>query len=722
MSQNNINAFAHEFIKGYNICPAVDSYDYTYLEKDIDGLFVESEIAGELKIFCENLARTRKILVEHNNKIFDNSYVAKVEDYLEAVKKVMAFYFTYPHRKSLVLGKNKTILKTIVESDIEQIDGDNIEVYLGNPMILESLLICYRQREDFYAEFGSVKISSDIESEQKNENYYRRELDRELYVNKFDRLFRDIIILYKKEFYRIVDLRFKDDNPEEVDCFIAKREDALSSIESFSATRFCEKIMFGREPSDKFKVLIVGETKNGEQLDSMKELKKMLVSNGFNEVTIDNISRSNEDFTKIFTYGGLKEYIDDYDKIFILDCPELYYEIGLKEQIDASNVAFKASASIKNFPQKFGPVKFRSFYNNKGNNCFAPVYYRVQNYLIDDQKVNSSKTRNINTLYLDKIKEIVDKKTGNIKNEIKATKENDEKKEVYAYISNNRDFVDELYDMYNFTRIERYNSKTCRIIKFCKKQLPENYNSQHKMLFISLYKILKMLSSDISFHRMFTDSEDGSFVNLYEKSSKINIIIDYSDIKYDEKDGVNCNIKAYYSGEDLSNNLRIIVEMLINEMFRYGDSEDAVIKYCYKKAIADIFSGSARNFNDLLFHHLYYKTLTDYYLNQQKQCVKFSVALKSQTLDEFAAKCFFVFGKNKPLRDNYMQYSFKRLAYYIMDVLDTKYYGDGDMLKQFQSARMNQDNLDIYVKGLIKACMNLNYDDSNLYYRLRKYY
>lgn len=714
MSSKNITAFAHSFLNNYRYCPSVRLYEITNIRTEIDGLFIDEQNQKLLSIYIDEVIRTREQLSKYNSKkLFDENYVYIVEDYLEAVKKVMAFYFTYPHRKSLVLGKDKTILKTIVESDIEQIDVDNIKVHLGNPMILESLLICYRQREDFYAEFGSVKISGDIESEQKNENYYRRELDRELYVNKFDRLFRDIIILYKKEFYRIVDLRFKDDNPEEVDCFIAKREDALSSIESFSATRFCEKIMFGREPSDKFKVLIVGETKNGEQLDSMKELKKMLVYNGFNKVTIDNISRSNEDFTKIFTYGGLKEYIDDYDKIFILDCPELYYEIGLKEKIDASNVAFKASASIKNFPQKFGPVKFRSFYNNKGNNSFAPVYYRVQNYLIDDQKVNSSKTRNINTLYLDKIKEVLDNKY---------KQGNDEKKEVYTYISNNRDFVDELYDMYNFTRMERYNSKTCRIIKFCKKQLPDNYNSQHKMLFISLYKILKMLSSDVSFHRMFTDSEDGSFVDFYEKSSKINIIIDYSDINYDEKDGVNCNIKAYYSGEDLSNNLRTIVEMLISEMFRYGDSEDAVIKYCYKKAIADIFSGSARNFNDLLFHHLYYKTLTDYYLNQQKQYVKFSVALKSQTLDEFVAKCFFVFGKNETPRDNYMQYSFKRLAYHIMDVLDTKYYGDGDMLKQLQSARMNQDNLDIYVKGLIKACMNLNYDDSNLYYRLRKYY
>ena len=57
-----------------------------------------------------------------------------------------------------------------------------------------------------------------------------------------------------------------------------------------------------------------------------------------------------------------------------------------------------------------------------------------------------------------------------------------------------------------------------------------------------------------------------------------------------------------------------------------------------------------------------------------------------------------------------------------MDGLDKKYYGDGDMLKQFQSARMNKDNLSDYVNGLLKACLNLNYEDSNLYYRLRKYY
>ncbi len=647
---NNITRYARLFLKCNYSCPSVNNYNSYNYYNEIDGLFVENDIADELKNYCENLVQTRCILADCKNKIIDNDYIAKVENYLEAVKKIMALYFSYPHRKSLILGKNKTILKNIVESDIipckdkeDEDDEDTIKIYFGNPMILESLLICYRQREDFYAEFKNKTISGDKESEQKNENYYRRELDRELYVNKFDRLFRDIIILYKKEFYRIVDLKFKDDNPEEVDCFIAKHENVLSSIETFSATRLYEKIIFGRDKSDSFKVLIVGETKtfeyeNKKTVDSFDELKTMLALNGYDEVKVEKLSRVDSGFSKIFTYNGLQTYIDEYDKIFILDCPELYYEIGLKEQIDASNIAFKADLSIKDFPRKFVPVGFRSFYNSKWNNCFAPVYYRVQNYLIDDQKVNSSKTRNINKVYLDKIKDIIDQKTATIidhkaddKDKEKAAIEDDKKKEVYAYISNNRDFVDELYDMYNFTRIERYNSKTCRIVKFSKKHLPEDCNSTHKMLFISLYKILKMLSSDIFFHRMFTASEGMRFAEIAKKSSNINIIIDYSDIYFDTQDGMKCNIKAYYSGIEPDDHLNIIVETLIKEMFRYDESHDAVIKYCYKKAIADIFSGSARNFNDLLFHHLYFKTLTDYYLNQENQNVNFSVKFYKQT-------------------------------------------------------------------------------------------
>ncbi len=708
---NNLMKFAHSFLNGYDVCPEVEEYnkDLDY-ENEINGLFVENDAANDLKDFFDKLIITRKDLADiSETRKFDREYISKIENYLEAVKNIMAFYFSYPNRKSLILGRSKTILKTIVESDMRKIDDDSIEVHLGNPMILESLLICYRQREDFYAEFKGK-----TDENQKNENYYRRELDRELYVNKFDRLFRDIVILYEKEFYRIVDAKFKTDDTELVDCFIAKREDSLSSIELFSATRFYEKITFGREKTDCFKVLIIGETKNDENFDSIEELEKKLRLSKFNNVKVDSLTRSDKDFPKIFTYQGLQNYIDEYDKIFILDCPELYYDIELREKIDASNIIFKSSLSVAEFPQKLGPIGFRSFYNNKGSNSFAPVYYRVQNYLIDDHKVNSSKTRNINTLFLDKIKDIL--------SDEKKERSVYDKKEVYAYISNNRDFADELYDMFNFTRIERYNSKTCRIIKFCKKQLPDNYNSRHKMLFISLYKILKMLSSDLSFHQLFSDSKDGSFVEIYKKSSKINIIIDYSDINYDEKDGVNCNIKAYYSGEDLNNNLRTIVEMLINEMFRYGNSKDAVIKYCYKKAIADIFSGSARNFNDLLFHHLYFKTLTGFYLLQEKPYVNFDVKVYKQTAEEFEHRCDFVFGQRELPKDNYMQYSFKRLAYRIMDVLDTKYYGDGDMLKQLQSARMNEDNLNIYVNGLLKACMNLNYEDSNLYYRLRKYY
>ena len=538
------------------------------------------------------------------------------------------------------------------------------------------------------------------------------------------------------EFYRIVDVNtINDENGDNLiaKSFKAKRENDLSSIESISVARLYEKIILNlkvkeEEKNRRYKILLIGDLWEDKDIPNMSVLAEMLESsqykfditrcdkNGIYEYkkteegwieqrSIDKLDTS----SSLLTPKGIENCINAYDKVFILDCPEIYRDIELVEKKDKFEILEKADKFIKS--NKSYEIDWDKF---KNKNSFASIYYRTQNYLLDSNKKNSRKCRYINEPLLDFIKTEVEKK------------ENDEK-EVYVYVSNNKDFRTEMYDKYNFARLERYNSKDCKIIKFSKpEELPAIITNESSII-ITLYKLLKMLSPSMRFHEFFAALNDeeaaekeNKYIRIVEIARKVDIIINYAPIKMPKEMNMDIVINIPNNIET-KENVKKIVECLVYEMFNFEKADDLkesrakIIKYCYKKAVANVFSGCVSNFNDCLFYHLYLKKIMGHYVFDKPINFDFKINDIKFTDDDVV--------RDKP----HYNYSFKRLAYDLMEILDADYYREDKLYEHMFQARLNNNGnsnkgLNYYVDGILNACANLNYTSSLLMYRLMKYY
>lgn len=647
------------------------SFDF---EKELDGLYIDDELKRNFEGCCKTVQSARSKLSTFASADFsDNAFLSNVLQYLDSVKDVFLFYFENYEQKSIFTSRN--ILSQIIEKDMFKTENGELRIGIGNPIVLESLVISYLQIEDF-----------------KNLYYFNDEylesLNTELIINKIDRLFCDIIVLYNKEFYRIIRFDGNSDN------FIARREDNLSSIEKISAIRLYEKINNGTEEAagHKIKILLIGSVIDGS-FDLLKDMLEKLAPNRYKV----NIFDQEEDIKKALGQSELEKLIDEYDKIFILDCPGIYCPIELETMQDRDRVIRRAKPNMQNILGIDTETNRRDFFNKNG---FSSVYYRTQNYLIDTSRPNTRKSRKINTGMLDYLKKLVAEKNESL----------NDKKELYVYISNNHDFQDELYDMYNFTRFERYNSKNCRIIRFGTENKP-NFKSKECKLHITFYKLLKMLSNSKSFFNNFTKCDE--FIDSMRLANDTDIFIDYGNfreaLEYEETSAFNLQIKIQ-SVEELSVEYRTAVETLIREAFNfdfYRNVKNDILSYCFKKAVANVFSGCAHNFNDLLFHHLYMQAVS-----------------KLQNIDFNISDIEFKIESVENLYDNEetSSYSYKRFAYHLMEALDNGYYNEAIIINHFKRAAVNKEKLDYYTNQILSACKNLGYTKGRLYYRLEKYY
>lgn len=703
-----------------SIRPRIQSY--TNFVWEIDNLFIAQSKLEILKNKYNDILDTRNALSE--SMTFDENFVSKAVVYLEAIESFLKEYFAYNGNKSEIVSKR--ILRQIVQFDCNFVDEakEELEVDFSNPIVLESLLIAYYQSKDLKEEIDRIH------------NSILSRLYQELYKNKFDRLFRDIILLVDNEFYRIVDVNtINDENDDNLiaKSFKAKRENDLSSIESISVARLYEKIILNlkvkeEEKKRRYKILLIGDLWEDKDIPNMSVLAEMLESsqykfdisrcdkNGIYEYkkteegwieqrSIDKLDTS----SSLLTPKGIENCINAYDKVFIMDCPEIYRDIELVEKNDKFEILEKADKFIKS--NKSYEIDWDKF---KNKNSFASIYYRTQNYLLDNSKKNSSKCRYINEPLLDFIKTEVEKK------------ENDEK-EVYVYVSNNKDFRTEMYDKYNFARLERYNSKDCKIIKFSKpEELPAIITNESSII-ITLYKLLKMLSPSMEFHEFFAALNDeesaekeNKYIRIVEIARKVDIIINYAPIKMPKEMNMDIVINIPNNIET-KENVKKIVECLVYEMFNFEKADDLkesrakIIKYCYKKAVANVFSGCVSNFNDCLFYHLYLKKIMGHYVFDKPFNFDFKINDIKFTDDDASS--------DKP----HYNYSFKRLAYDLMEILDADYYREDKLYEHMFQARLNnngdlKNGLDYYVDGILNACANLNYTSSLLMYRLMKYY
>lgn len=674
---NSLVQFAKDLL-----CDKIEVYFCAYesdCTEDIVGLYIDAVQKAKLINYYKVLFSFRRSLsgMREPLRVSSLSKSKSVESYLDAVKDLFLQYFIYEGNKSAIV--NDCILKQIIYTDITVCDDAQIYIGLSNPLILESLLICSKQIADYRQ---LIEILGE-------ESRFSKDLYQEHLLNKVDRLFRDVIILYENHFYRIIGYS------HEKNSFIAKDEDELESIEEISATRLYEKVR-RRDQNEVKKVLVIGRTIDyGFESGSSQELLQKMVGD---ETEIDFIDKK-EVIRRILRQSELEKKINIYDKVFILDCPEIYYPIELKDMDDYSDVIRRANKPIA---QILKPVAGKlDFYNKNG---FAAVYYRVQNYLLDKVRGNTSKSRRINTAILDFIKEKIDNfynVDGNLN------------KEVYVYISNNRDFRDELYDIYNFTRLERYNSKDCRIIRFGKLSKP-NFRQDKCMQVITVYKILKMVSHSEDFYKEFTDV-DGDFLKTLERSKNTIIFIDYSNLIL-QKDGTyrfEIKIKINYSCK-ISEKYKKAVLTLVNEAFNFNRKvENKILLYCYKKAFANVLSGCAHSFNDLLFNHLYLRAVngdTNIIFNIDVDDIEWKEITERISDDDV-----------NPSEET-SSYSYKRVAYNLMNMLDRPFYRSSSIVAQYRMTTANNEKLHFYVEMIKEACENVGYTSSRLYSRLNELY
>lgn len=673
---------------------------------EIDGLFLDWKECDAIMRAYESVRDNYSLLSIEFKKI-SNVYgdiynmLMRMEiyicSYLDAVKDLFKLYFEYDGCKRNVVNEN--ILKQIVYSDIRLHNQDNkVTIGIGNPMVLETLLVCYYQRNHF-AETIEV-CSRDCESVD-----YEKELFKEIFIEKVLRLLRDVVILYDNEYYRIVDF---DDNEGR---FIAQTENSLPSIEVISATRLFEKIIKNYSElkhKDLINVVVIGETLDGS-FDCLKEMLKT----DYEKINIRQISNKEEIYRSLWK-KSLSEIINENDKVFILDCPEIYLPISLRDEDDGQQVLSLLNCGIRDILNREDKYGRRDFFNH---NAFSTIYYRVQSYLKDINRNNATKSRKINVQFLDYLKEFAETFPNY--------------KEVYVYISNNRDFYDELYNKYNFTRVERYNSKECRIIlfdnKFKKRKSGElsrlsrdieKYSKVHcgqrKNCFnITLYKIIKMVSPFNKFHSLF--SNEDKFLNSFKTMSNIPIRMFYSlyQDRIENHSITSVHIKFKYRVDKKECGLQSAIQMLLKKAFSFNSDNNVipiVLLNCYWKAFGDILSGCSRNFDDLLLNHLYQSAI-----NGRKDIV-FDVGFENAIGEEEDT------ATDPELDEIIANYSCKQTAYYLMNTLDSDFYSRSIIIEQFRRAAINKDELMEYINELITSCSKIGYTNSNLYERLVEYY
>ncbi|MCH5259230.1 MAG: hypothetical protein J1F18_05720 [Lachnospiraceae bacterium] len=665
------------------------------IRKKIAALFVPEDDVKSLNGFFDDYVKEYK-------KILDNDYSLNIKlnkvsvesafSYLESIRKLFRFFFSL--EKLNPYSKLKDIIQLIVNSDIKSCDNETIEIGISNPIVLESMLICYLQLHDL------EELKSRLDSNETLITLYT-----ELLQAKAERLFKDIIILFDGAFYRIRGVKYKVASSNEITGikFVAEKEDNLSSIEVIAATRMFEKIVVGLDKEKEYRVLLIGEVMNigevGDEPSTLSDLKKMIKEYGC-KVAVDYITKEREDFSAIFSPNMLKEIAEKYDKVFVLDCPEIYYPIALDQKSDELSVMYRSQADITELLGNNKETGERDFFNKNG---FAAIYYRVQNYLCDFTRKNLKKTRKINTDILYWFKEVYP---------YNDRKHIDEfEKQAYVYISNNSDFVNDLYDRFNFVRVERYNSKDCRIVKYPEPPLPPRNKivSNGRKLSITLYKLLKMLSSDIEFYNKILGLKEKSYKEIFDISKNVEIGIQYSPI-IEHKIYLNITSRFPYGTPESVENA---TEHLVREMFDFSgrNLQNKIMLYCYKKAVANVFSGCVENFNDCLFHHFYMKKLLSVYKHYDKAEISFKI--NSYIIDAFDLQ-----ENPYAVKEIAFQYSIKRVAYDMLERLDASYCDNKDIIQQYTNARINRENINMYIVGLMNACDVFDYKDSSLFKRL----
>lgn len=264
----------------------------------------------------------------------------------------------------------------------------------------------------------------------------------------------------------------------------------------------------------------------------------------------------------------------------------------------------------------------------------------------------------------------------------------------YLYISENENFFKNHFNRYQFARAERYNGKDVKIIRTGKdsREILERYtlNRDPAPVQLSLYQFIKMFLSD-----------EKMYCSIFDLKEEPNIIAALMDCKL----SIGCEYRSIivrYSGK-AAKEYKATIEKIFNSIFSInGNKQKDTIGYCIRKGLYYAILGRAQN---------YYSVLLAYLIKNHPE---FFSDVRFYQEDNISVRTVF------PGLDNYaylhnlielLSTCEKSMTQVRFDELNYTYWKNG-----------NGGRFVPEVNGLIDACEQLGYNDSNLYRNLIRIY
>ncbi|MCD8207367.1 MAG: hypothetical protein LUD72_05480, partial [Bacteroidales bacterium] len=531
----------------------------------------------------------------------------------------------------------------------------------------------------------------------------------EIFENKTENLFTNLVLLHDRKFFRIVDY---DDSRRQ---FVARCVDDLTSNKKIEAYELYEKIAYvsTKKAGDSVKCLIVGDV----PVFGRKILDVMLSEGKDRKYTIDYLDDRDEMQNLLTDCGMFLERIRLYDKVFVIDCPELYRNHTFMQVFDDASVLQNSSDGFSFLLSKKNERGGRDFDNRNG---FVELYYRVQNRLLLPNSHNMVRVRFLNKkfLYFMNSYFACDEDGSLIRKELAG-------KELYVYFSGSEDFRNDRFDLLDIARAERHNSKEWRAVKFSARD-PASFDSSEKKIETSFYDILKNVSVSGDFLCEMTGDRGGQ-VNVKKICKSVQIARRTSiEIKYDEitssdsdENRMKIEFHVGYPVELERDAKRLeryeeIVSFVLKEAFgkqeNADDRESATLIGEFRDSFVCAVYDAAKNYNDVLFWHIY---------SMPAKKGSTNVAFKIIGDVHFApADPSMAFGYG----EEQTGYSHKKTASRLIRNIESEAFSKADIMGQTNMVAQNGGKLDDYICDLRQACINLGYTYGDMYLRMQKYY
>lgn len=667
--------------------------------KQIELALENSFLNGDSKqYFAEQIGRIRSVYANH--RIAKSLWKrAEIFEYLNIYYDLLKFLMC----ENDFLGQKEVkdnVLMPLLQMGMVKDNKTKFRMTFQSPVILSIINVVYSRLNDYMKlqlhEGKTELFDTLIQSVEKD-------IYREIFLSKMNQIFRYYYVLYPEgDLYQtrvaVYDSRTEEGKMEipivslsESECFQGIRELRLGEKILYELENVMDNSRFFLK--DEYRIVLVGEIEKAplEELikyisDSLKRKRdyknqeiikiKFIVYTYSNMVSGKCCGYSYE-FKKYIDFSTnsqkTKELLDEGEFIFFMDNCQLY-DLGVEEIRDL--ILFKQSISIDTYEEYFKKEK-----NDGLNlNCkFMDLYNALVMYLWKGKFGTLRKSAKVSLMQY--IKEYVNQSS---------------EKAIYIYVSDINAFKELNCINEEFVRIEKYNQKEIGIIRFStteKARLPVKArckeDSNRNVLVFNMWQFVKhiLINQWEDMEKLYVDSKKYFLDDIY-------IGMDYTDWKS------KVDIFYWFEGADDSKKefIRQTIEILI-EQLEYRKEPNMYQRYL-KNAFVSFLYGAAKSVEDLIFLHIFkdYAELLRHY------------SIKGEDLDvkkHYNLNC---------------KYSHKKNYWEAVELLDRN---NVNMIAQYRVFDLDNSKEPGEEQSLLKkisqACLNIGYENSELYKRCEKY-